>query len=83
MAKHIVVAGRELFGHLQVSLQGVHLDRQVFPVSRGRLRGVATSSRALQASDFRWLDRRTSRDHLEHEPLQGRELRAGSSRVGE
>eukprot|EP00969_Alexandrium_andersonii_P348937 15428226-Alexandrium_andersonii.AAC.1 len=28
VAKLIVVAGRELLGHLQVSLQGAHLDRQ-------------------------------------------------------
>eukprot|EP00969_Alexandrium_andersonii_P094689 4183274-Alexandrium_andersonii.AAC.1 len=27
-AKLIVVAGRELFGHLQVALEGVHLDGQ-------------------------------------------------------
>eukprot|EP00969_Alexandrium_andersonii_P197578 8727953-Alexandrium_andersonii.AAC.1 len=31
MAKLIVTAGRELFGHLQVSLQGVSLDRQILP----------------------------------------------------
>eukprot|EP00969_Alexandrium_andersonii_P209785 9267168-Alexandrium_andersonii.AAC.1 len=44
---------------------------------------MATSSRALQAPDLGWRDRTTSGDDLEHEPLQGRELRAGSSRAGE
>eukprot|EP00969_Alexandrium_andersonii_P030939 1350844-Alexandrium_andersonii.AAC.1 len=35
MAKLIVTAGRELFGYLQVSLQGVHLDRQVLSARQG------------------------------------------------
>eukprot|EP00969_Alexandrium_andersonii_P124627 5508937-Alexandrium_andersonii.AAC.1 len=35
MAKLIVTAGRELFGYLQVALQGVHLDRQVLPACQG------------------------------------------------
>eukprot|EP00969_Alexandrium_andersonii_P028248 1232826-Alexandrium_andersonii.AAC.1 len=35
MAKLIVVAGRELFGHLQVALQGVRLCRQVLPACQG------------------------------------------------
>eukprot|EP00969_Alexandrium_andersonii_P063282 2786560-Alexandrium_andersonii.AAC.1 len=37
------------------------------------LRGMATSSRALRASDVGWRDRGTSGDHLERKPLQGRE----------
>eukprot|EP00969_Alexandrium_andersonii_P367736 15471349-Alexandrium_andersonii.AAC.1 len=84
MAKLIVTAGRELFGHLPVSLQRVPFDGQVLSSEpRKRLRGTATSSRALQASDFGRRDRGTSGDHLGHKPLQGRELRVGSSRVGE
>eukprot|EP00969_Alexandrium_andersonii_P022766 996464-Alexandrium_andersonii.AAC.1 len=35
MAKLIVVAGRELVGYLQVSLQGVSLDRQILPACQG------------------------------------------------
>eukprot|EP00969_Alexandrium_andersonii_P220269 9727782-Alexandrium_andersonii.AAC.1 len=31
MAKLSVTAGRELFGYLQASLQGVSLDRQILP----------------------------------------------------
>eukprot|EP00969_Alexandrium_andersonii_P240933 10636375-Alexandrium_andersonii.AAC.1 len=65
MAKLIVAAGRELFGYSRVPRQ--------------RLRGMATSSQTLQASDFGRRDRGTSGDHLERTPLQGRELRAGSS----
>eukprot|EP00969_Alexandrium_andersonii_P063278 2786261-Alexandrium_andersonii.AAC.1 len=35
MAKLIAVAGRALFRHLQVSLQGVILDRQIPPARQG------------------------------------------------
>eukprot|EP00969_Alexandrium_andersonii_P034542 1511714-Alexandrium_andersonii.AAC.1 len=35
MAKLLVAAGRELFGHLQVCLQGVHFDRQILPTCQG------------------------------------------------
>eukprot|EP00969_Alexandrium_andersonii_P272167 12028796-Alexandrium_andersonii.AAC.1 len=34
-AKRIVAAGRELFGYLQASLQGVSLDRQILPACSG------------------------------------------------
>eukprot|EP00969_Alexandrium_andersonii_P050757 2230469-Alexandrium_andersonii.AAC.1 len=47
------------------------------------LRGLAAPSRALQASDFRRHDRGTSRNYLEHEPLQSRELRGGRSSRGD